>query len=328
MTPTQLPTAQSRGSRRALKVFKNYLAIARPEHWIKNIFMVLGSALALILQPVNLGPFALGKFAIALVATCLIASSNYVLNEILDASRDREHPTKHLRPLASKSVSVRGAYFLWFFLGFAGLFIGWVVNPAFFISGVALWIMGIVYNVPPLRTKEIPVLDVLSEAINNPIRLLMGWYALGVSDFPPSSILFAYWTFGAFGMAAKRLAEYREIGDRTIAAAYRNSFAWYTEDRLVISIVAYSSGFMFFLAVAMTKYHPELILSAPLFMVLMAFILKLTFEPHSILQHPERLFKRPLFVVYLTLMLVLLYFLYLTTYHDLRIFFRFASSVW
>ena len=40
----------------------------------------------------------------------------------------------------------------------------------------ALWVMGCVYNVPPMRTKDRPWLDVLSEAINNPLRLLIGWY--------------------------------------------------------------------------------------------------------------------------------------------------------
>jgi 4-hydroxybenzoate polyprenyltransferase len=304
------------------------VALARPEHWIKNVFMVLGSALAMFLQPVSLGPLVLGKFAIALVATCLIASSNYVLNEILDASRDREHPTKRLRPLARKSVSVRGAYCLWIILGLAGMFLGWLVNPSFFFSGLALWVMGIVYNVPPIRSKEVPILDVISEAVNNPIRLFMGWYAVAVSGFPPSSIVLAFWTFGAFVMAAKRLAEYREIGDRAISAAYRNSFSWYNEDRLIISIVSYASGFMFFLAVTMTKYHPELILSAPFMMALMGYIMKLTFEPHSILQHPERLFTQPLFVAYSTFCLVLLYLLSLTSIPGLRMFLGIEGRGW
>jgi decaprenyl-phosphate phosphoribosyltransferase len=263
-----------------------------------------------------------------LVAVCLIASSNYVLNEILDASRDREHPKKHLRPLACKFVSTRGAYLEWICLGFAGMSLGWAVNPAFFYSGLALWVMGIVYNVPPVRSKEFPIVDVLSEAINNPIRLLMGWYAVGLSSFPPSSIVMAFWMLGAFGMAAKRLAEYREIGDQTIAAAYRNSFSWYTEDRLVMTIVAYSSGFMFFLAVVMTKYHPELILSAPFMMALMGYILKLTFEPHSILQHPERLFQRPLFVAYSVFCLVLLYLLSSTSIPSFRMFFEIEGRGW
>lgn len=328
MSPAPVPARRFTVPADASTTFKDYVALARPEHWIKNVFMLLGSALALFLQPVSLELPVLVKIAIALVAVCLIASSNYVLNEILDASRDREHPEKRLRPLARRSISARDAYCEWICLGLAGMSLGWVVNPAFFFSGLALWVMGIVYNVPPVRSKELPIVDVISEAINNPIRLLMGWYAVGVSVFPPSSIVLAFWMLGAFGMAAKRLAEYREIGDRTIAAAYRNSFSWYTEDRLVMTLVAYASGFMFFLAVAMTKYHPELILSAPFMMVLMGYVLKLTFEPHSIVQHPESLFKRPLFVAYSTFCLVLLYLLSLTSIPGVRMFFGIEGRGW
>ena len=309
MSPDPLHSRKSTAPVGTSLAFKDYVALARPEHWIKNVFMLMGCVLALLLESVSLEFSVLVKIAIALVAICLIASSNYVLNEILDASRDREHPEKNLRPMVRKLTSTRGAYLEWVCLGFMGISLGWAVNPEFFFSGLAFWVMGIVYNVPPVRSKELPIIDVLSESINNPIRLLMGWYAVGVSTFPPSSIVMAFWTLGAFGMAAKRLAEYREIGGPTIAAAYRNSFSWYTEDRLVMSIVAYASGFMFFLAVAMTKYQPELIFSAPFMMILMGYILKLTFEPNSIVQHPERLFKRPLFVAYSLFCIMLLYFL-------------------
>ena len=42
----------------------------------------------------------------------------------------------------------------------------------FTLTVLALWVMGCVYNIPPVRSKDLPYLDVLSEAINNPIRML------------------------------------------------------------------------------------------------------------------------------------------------------------
>jgi decaprenyl-phosphate phosphoribosyltransferase len=285
---------------------KDYFAIARPEHWIKNAFMLLGAVLAFLLYPQQLKGATIGSVMVGLVSVCLIASSNYVINEILDAARDREHPLKKSRPMVRQAVSKRVAYFEWILLGFSGLLVAGLVGSRFLIVASVFWGMGIAYNVRPLRTKEVPILDVLSEAVNNPLRLLMGWYAAGLVLFPPSSIVLAYWMFGAFGMAAKRLAEYREINNPQIAAAYRHSFSWYTEDRLVTTIVAYSSGFMFFMAVIVAKLHPELILSVPFLMILMGYIVKLTFEPHSIIQHPERLFRRPMFVLYLLFCLALI----------------------
>ena len=45
--------------------------------------------------------------------------------------------------------------------------------------------MGLAYNVPPVRLKEWPYLDVLSESVNNPLRLALGWFALIPDRFPP-----------------------------------------------------------------------------------------------------------------------------------------------
>ena len=82
--------------------------------------------------------------------------------------------------------------------------------------------MGIIYNVRPIRSKDRIYLDVLSESINNPLRLLLGWSAVLAGMLPPSSILMAYWMGGAFLMAVKRYAEYRFINDpessRTLSA--------------------------------------------------------------------------------------------------------------
>ena len=89
---------------------------------------------------------------------------------------------------------------------------------------LALWVMGCVYNIPPVRSKDLPYLDVLSESINNPLRMLAGWYMTGIDAFAPTSLLLSYWMVGCYFMAIKRYAEYNEIDDPERAAAYRSSF--------------------------------------------------------------------------------------------------------
>ena len=305
-----------------------YIAIARPDHWVKNIFMAFGTGAAFVIYPNYLSWSVAPSLLLGLIAVCLIASSNYVLNEILDAGFDSVHPEKRFRPLASGLISIRIAYLEWALLGCAGLTLASRINLPFFFSGLSLWVMGLIYNVPPIRSKEVPVVDVLSEAINNPIRFLLGWYAIGLLPFPPSSLLLAYWSLGAFFMAGKRFAEYREIRDPAIAARYRGSFAWYTHDSLMISMLAYASGFMFFFAVIMTKYHPEMILSAPFLIILMGYAAKLSFEPGSIVQHPERLFKRPWFLLYAIFCLALLLTLSLIQIPGIRMFLGLEGPQW
>ena len=70
-----------------------YIHIARPDHWFKNVFMLAGVVLA-IFYFYDLASFSWLMLGIGLVSTCLVASSNYVINEILDAPTDLDHPVK------------------------------------------------------------------------------------------------------------------------------------------------------------------------------------------------------------------------------------------
>ena len=159
--------------------------------------------------------------------------------------------------------------------------------------------MGLIYNVPPLRTKEWPYVDVLSESINNPIRLLLGWFALVTTQVPPLSLAIAYWMLGAFFMAMKRYAEYRHIGDPAVAAAYRRSFKYYTEDRLLISLFFYATTCALFAGVFIVRYHLELILFGPLGAGMFAYYFHLSMLPNSPVQNPEHLYRQRGFLAYM-----------------------------
>src|SRR5204863_3711874 len=137
---------------------------------------------------------------------------------------DRRHPQKRHRPVPAGLVSLPIAYAEWLLLATIGLSLAIRVNPYFALSAFSLWVMGLLYNVPPVRTKEWPYVDVLSESVNNAIRLFLGWFALIADRVPPLSLALSYWMIGAFFMAMKRYAEYRHIGDAKVAGAYRRSF--------------------------------------------------------------------------------------------------------
>jgi len=276
-----------------------YVQIARVDHWFKNVFMILGVVLAMFYEPsVASWPSVVPLF-IAVLATCLVASSNYVLNELLDGPNDLLHPEKRFRPVPSGRVRPVLAYAEWLLLAAAGFGLALSLNRYFFASAAWLWLMGIAYNVPPLRTKEWPYLDVLSESVNNPIRLLLGWFALVSATFPPVSLAVSYWMVGAFFMAMKRYAEYRHIGDPKVAAAYRGSFAYYTEERLLISLFFYATTCALFAGIFIVRYHPELILFAPLAAGLFAYYMKLGLQPDSPVQNPEKLYRQRGFMIYL-----------------------------
>lgn len=282
-----------------------YLQIARVDHWFKNAFMLLGVLLAFFYQPELFRLEAAFRLVAAFFVTCLIASSNYVLNEFLDAPHDRLHPTKRFRPAAKGEVVGWIALLQWGCLGFAGIVAAFRINPAFGTAGLALWVMGCAYNIPPLRTKEVPYLDVLSESVNNPLRLLLGWFALVPTHLPPLSLAIAYWMVGGFFMATKRFAEYRAIGDPERAAAYRRSFEWYDENRLLTSMVFYVAACALFSGIFIVRYKLELILCVPAVAGFFAYYMRLGLAPDSPVQAPEKLFRSKGFVAYASVMTAL-----------------------
>lgn len=236
-----------------------YLKICRIDHWLKNIFILFGHAVAIVLVPaVELTAESAGIIAYSLIPACLIASANYILNEILDAPFDRLHPTKKHRGIPAGKVKVS---VLWWI--FAGLIIGGFAlalplkSPGYLIALGLLLLSGLVYNIPPIRLKDRVFLDVIAESFNNPIRLWLGWYALvpQLSIQPPLSIVLAWWSFGALLMTGKRYAEFRFIDDKELSGKYRKSFKDYSENKLIIAMITYANFFCFFTGVTMTAYE-------------------------------------------------------------------------
>jgi len=152
----------------------------------------------------------------------------------------------------------------------------------------------------PARTKDVPYLDVLTESINNPLRMLLGWYAVTSvmsppdSLVPPVSLLVSYWMIGCYFMGLKRFSELNEIGDRSVAGSYRASFKRYTPESLLVSVVFYASTAMLFFGAFIIRYRIELIVGFPLVAWTMAIYFKLAFKAESSVQNPEKLYKEPL----------------------------------
>src|ERR1017187_2252197 len=270
-----------------------HVAIARLDHSIKNLFVLPGVIVPLSIYPGLMTRHLIVTLVWAFVAITLVACSNYVINEVLDAPFDRLHPTKKERPAAMGLVSIPAAYVQWILMMVAGVVIGWTISRPFAVTALVLWLMGCVYNIQPLRTKDVPYLDVLTESVNNPLRMLLGWYAVAAFLVPPLSLLMSYWMIGCYFMALKRFSELREIGDSGVAGAYRASFKRYTPESLLVSVVFYASTAMLFFGAFVIRYRIELLLGFPLVALVMAIYFKLAFKPHSAVQNPEKLYREP-----------------------------------
>ena len=95
---------------------KPYIDIARVDHWFKNVFVLPGMVVAFYANHSLLTAAALTNCLLSLLAMGLVASSYYVLNEVLDAATDALHPKKKFRPVPSGKVNRKIAYVEWLVL--------------------------------------------------------------------------------------------------------------------------------------------------------------------------------------------------------------------
>jgi decaprenyl-phosphate phosphoribosyltransferase len=296
-----------------MKIIKSYIHVARPDHWVKNIFAIPGIAVALMMHP---SPFNLGSFfaniSLGLISVCIISSANYTINEFLDANFDRLHPKKKMRPAAQGLVTGRNIFLQYFCLSGIGLLISYAINSQFFYWSIAFLAMGLIYNVRPLRAKDRTYIDVLVESVNNPIRLLLGWYMVTASSFPPGSLLISYWMGGAFLMTLKRFSELRDMNlNKQSLVNYRPVFGKYSELSLLLASFYYAISSSLFLGIFLIKYKIEFILLFPAVGVLFTWYLFISHKENSAAQFPEKLYKEKALFAYIiiiaSLALTLLY---------------------
>ncbi|MCK4889774.1 MAG: UbiA family prenyltransferase, partial [Candidatus Aminicenantes bacterium] len=281
---------------------KYYFESLRLERWPRSLAIILGFVAAIVIEPslLDAQPIHISGFLLVLsfFLTLLISTSNYIINEIADAPSDAHHPAKKDRPLVKKIISVKILLVLWLIMviiAFAGgkLFF----NKNFVLSLAALLMAGLLYNIPPVRVKDIPFLDSTLESANNPIRFLTGWFVL-TSTFPPASLLISWWAFGNFLMVGKRVAEKKFLSPEE-SAGYRLSLKKYTITSLIAFMILNSIIFIltFSLFAIETKMY-TLLISVPFILIYLGMFMKKSVQDRDGAEEPEKLLKDPYFAFY------------------------------
>ncbi len=145
----------------------------RPKQWTKNLFVLS----PLLFSRHLFEPDVLLRALSAFVIFSLTASAIYLLNDVADIKRDREHPVKRLRPIAAGEISVSTALSMFAVLFAGALAASWALNVEFLAIIGGYFALNIVYS---LYLKEAVIIDVMAIAASFVLRIVGGAFAIGV----------------------------------------------------------------------------------------------------------------------------------------------------
>ena len=157
------------------------LRALRPKQWTKNAAVLA----PLVFAHKALEPALVVKALAATVGFCLLSSAVYVFNDLMDRDRDRLHPVKKLRPIASGSLGAGAAVALGLLVGFSGLgLLGLLTSRAALWGALGYLGLQAAYT---LGLKRLVILDIIAISIGFVVRVASGALAI---DVPISSWLY------------------------------------------------------------------------------------------------------------------------------------------
>ena len=206
------------------------LAACRPRQWVKNLFVAAPLVFAKRLNDPRTSLRALAAVALF----CALSSAVYLWNDIVDVEKDRKHPIKCKRPIASGRLSIAHARIAAATLAAGALALALLIDWRFAACAFAYGAINVAYS---LKLKHIVYVDVLAIAAGFLLRVTGGAFAISVWASPflflCTGLLASYLGFG------KRAHELAAAGDR--AAQQRAVLESYRADVLTAMLLVTGS---------------------------------------------------------------------------------------
>ena len=192
------------------------LVSLRPHQWTKNLVVLAALAFSKHLFDVD----AVVRAGSAFVVFCALSGAAYLANDLVDAERDRAHPVKRTRPIASGALALPVARAAGTSLFALGLLASWALGPAFFLCALAYLGLNMAYT---FGLKNLVILDVLAIAVGFVLRAVAG--AVVIQVVFSSWLIVCTLLLALFLSLAKRRHELVTLED---AAGHRSILAEYS----------------------------------------------------------------------------------------------------
>lgn len=258
------------------------LQAMRPHQWIKNLLLFAG----LIFSSRFTDLEQAGRVSLAFLAFCVLSSGVYLFNDLRDVERDRHHPTKRDRPIASGRLPAQAAGVWMVVCWVVGLGSAFLIDRGLGWVALAYWTLTMGYT---LGLKETPILDVALIAMGFVLRAIAGAVTIQVMISP--WLIVCTFFLALFLGFAKRRHELVTLGEN--GSSHREALGDYSQTFLehlltmtmTVTIMAYA---VYTILSDTAKEHPGLWYTLP-FVVYALFRYYYRVERHDAGGAPEKL---------------------------------------
>lgn len=197
---------------------RGLIATMRPKQWTKNVLFVYP---AILFDGQLTDPVALARVTAAAALMVLMSGTVYIINDLVDIEKDRQHPKKKDRPLPSGRLPVPVAVGAAIVIPLVALLLAVWLSPPLAVVLLLYLLMQIAYS---FRLKHIPIVDVLTVTAGFVLRVIVGVVVIEVASFSP-------WLYACSALLAlflavgKRRQELVELGEQ--AKQTRPIFQYY-----------------------------------------------------------------------------------------------------
>ena len=205
------------------KLIWGLIKTARPRQWIKNFALFAGLIFAGFLDQ----PTALTTIILAFLIFCGLSSATYFLNDVFDIERDRQHPFKNKRPIASGLISPPLAVAIALGLVVILLPLSYQLAPSLFYASLGYLVLQLVYS---SYLKSVILLDVLVIAAGFVLRVYAGIWA--IDAHLSVWFLLSVVSFALFLAIGKRRSERTLLVEQSVAGKHRETLLHYPESLL------------------------------------------------------------------------------------------------
>lgn len=255
----------------------------RPRQWTKNFFVF--AALLFTLDQKH-PPSDFARVGLAFALFCVLSGGVYMLNDIMDAERDRKHPVKSKRPIASGKLSIGASWAAAFVLLAGGTAASFMLDRGFGIAAAAYLVLQVAYS---FYLKHVVILDVMTIATGFVLRAVAGAEVVSIEISP--WLLMCTILLALFLGLAKRRAELVRLEEN--AGSHRVSLERYSVPFLdqLIGITTASTVISYALYTFFSetgKAHPYMMATLP-FVIYGIFRYLLLIQENAGVESPEML---------------------------------------